>query len=609
MRASSDRLSAGSSISLRRARAWRRASRRFAVAGLLLVGVGLLRAGPVTAAGDEELRTPKDRFEFAPVPEHAFVAGLPETVQLGIWQIDPANPWPAGDQTRSAGWTSRHPTRLVEVASGRPVAGFEYDGRTGELRYAGDGARDVTVRLERADSSVASNPFRLRVLEPTHVYGDGAAAANREHHWGATVCETPMPFAACRKKLKGGRDDGAPLVLHFTPGSYRGDFFLGDRFRFVYVLGDPRNRPQLNGDALAVSRFELATIRNLALNSTRIGSQSYRNDSPVTLLLSNIRQWGETGAQNGVSNPNTATPKPWTVTVWNFEGSGMGDPGNSVHQFYVEGRPLSTFELNNVRILGTRGSSAIKATMRHISIRHSLLSVSETPGDVKSGALMHTPIDVPSVSEVIIYANRFLLYRASTEDNRAGRQGILSAAIYLRQRRVGLRGSDIPAYPNLSWDPPRSSQTSMSSPGEGWSAGPETYVSDEFWKAVRSRPITDPGNPLTFKHFVAFNRFEQLPGSLPVTVLRDDGSHAAEPVHQFGPGRALRVHPAWVERSVTFLAGNTYEGFRKPEPRINLRASEQMVEPQPGAKWPRSKDEEFPHAVTLEGELPAWFKL
>ena len=112
-----------------------------------------------------------------------------------------------------------------------------------------------------------------------------------------------------------------------------------------------------------------------------------------------------------------------------------------------------------------------------------------------------------------------------------------------------------------------------------------------------------------FKHFVGFNRFEQLPGSLPVTVLRDDGTHAAEPSHAFGPGRPLRVHPAWIERSVTFLAGNAYDGFAGEEPRIKLRTSEQMVQPRPGAKWPRSKDEEFPQAVTLEGELPAWFKL
>ena len=577
------------------------------VVAVVLTCIGSVLAGPSDAA-TADLRVPPGRFEFAPVPEHAFVAGLSETVQLGIWQLDPANPWPAGDQTRSAGWTSRFPTRLADSATGKAVSGLEYDGRTGELRYAGDGARDLSVRLERTDAPIASNTFRIRVLTPTHVYGEGAATANREHRWGAKVCEPPMTFAACRKGFKGtGMADGSPLVVHLTPGSYEGDFFLGKQ-RFVYVLGDPQKWPQLNRDSLDVARFERATFRNLALNSTRIGQQAARDDSPSSMLLSNIRQWGETAVRNGVSNPNGVTQQPWTVTVWNFEGSGMGNQGNTVHQFYIEGRPQSTFELNNVRILGTRGSSAIKTTMQHVAVRHSLLSVSETPGDVTRGDLMHTPIDVPAVSNLVVYGNRFLLYRAPTTKNKPGRQGVLSGAIYLRLRKPSLKGSDIPAYPDLSWDPPRSSQLTMSSPGEGWSAGPETYVSDDFWKAVRKRSVTDPANPLTFKHFVGFNRFEQLPGSLPVTVLRDDGTHPAEPVYQFGPGRPLRVHPAWVERSVTFLAGNEFDGFGG-QPRFELRSSEHMKEPGPGANWPRSKDEEFPQTVTVEGELPPWFKL
>ena len=51
------------------------------------------------------------------------------------------------------------------------------------------------------------------------------------------------------------------------------------------------------------------------------------------MLLSNIRQCCEIAVRNAVSNPHGVTKQPWTVTVWNFEGSGMGDPGNTVHQF------------------------------------------------------------------------------------------------------------------------------------------------------------------------------------------------------------------------------------------------------------------------------------
>jgi hypothetical protein len=99
------------------------------------------------------------------------------------------------------------------------------------------------------------------------------------------------------------------------------------------VLGDPQKWPQLNRDSLDVGRFERATFRNLALNSTRIGSPSVRDDAPSTMLLSSIRQCCEIAVRNGVSNPHGVTKQPWTVMVWNFEGSGMGDPGNTVHQF------------------------------------------------------------------------------------------------------------------------------------------------------------------------------------------------------------------------------------------------------------------------------------
>ena len=486
--------------------------------------------------------------------------------------------------------------------------GLEYDGKTGELRYAGDGARDLTVRLERTDAPIASNPFRIRVLTPTHVYGDGAGAANREHRWGAKVCEPPMKFAACRKGSKGsGASDGAPLVVHITPGSYEGDFFLGNQ-RFVYVIGDPGNWPQLNRDSLAVARFERATFRNLALNSTRIGQQAARDDSPSSHAAVEHPPMGrDRGAKRCVESESSHAS---AVDRDGLELRRLRDGRSRQHRSSVLHRGPPAIDLRaqqrahprHARIErhqdddAERGGAAQPAvgvgnTGRCDGWRPDA-HAHRRPGGVEPGGLRQ-PLSSLSRTDA---------------KNKPGRQGVLSAAIYLRLRKPGLKGSDIPAYPDLSWDPPRSSQTTMSAPGEGWSAGPETYVNDDFWKAVRKRPATDPANPLTFKHFVGFNRFEQLPGSRPITVLRDDGTRPAEPVTQFGPGRPLKVHPAWVERSVTFLAGNEFVGFGK-RPLFELRSSEHMKEPAPGANWPRSKDEDFPHAVTLDGELPAWFRL
>ena len=61
---------------------------------------------------------PGGRFEFAKIPELVLIRGLPQVVQMGFYQVDPSNPWPAGDVERASGWLSNHPTRLVDAASG-----------------------------------------------------------------------------------------------------------------------------------------------------------------------------------------------------------------------------------------------------------------------------------------------------------------------------------------------------------------------------------------------------------------------------------------------------------------------------------------------------------
>ena len=578
-------------------------------AGLVL---GVVSAGDVlmSQADAAQISVPAGRFAFALVPEQVFVAGIAETVQLGIRQVDPVNPWPAGDQTGNSGWTSRFPTHLVQASTGAAVPGFRYDGDTGALHYEGTFNGDVTVRLKRTNSATASNDFRIRVLTPTFVYGDNAAAINAEHGWNAQACEPPMSFADCRRKFRGGATDDAPLVVFVTPGSYTGDFWVSSGRRFVYMLGHPTSWPTLTGDSIAISHYELAQVRNFKLKSTRIGVGSNRKDTPSILLLSNIDQCCETRNNfNGIQSPSGLTLFPWTIRMWNLTSSAMGSPWNTFHAMYLQGRPLSELDINNIRILGTRASSAIKTTMQNVAIRHSLFSVSDKPGDPSIGLLMHVPIEVPAPSRLVVYGNEFLLYRASTVTNPVSREGILPGAIFLRQRQPGMLGSDIPAYPDLSWQPPLTSQTTMSSPGEGWSAGPQTYVNDTFWASVRAKPVTDRTNMLTFQHFVGFNVFRQLPGSLPVTVLRDDGSHPVEAIYQFGYSRALRTHPLWLERSVTFVAGNRYEGYAAGQRLYNLDSSAFVKEIEPGAKWPRTNAEEFPRVVELDGQLPTWFRL
>ena len=554
------------------------------------------------------------RFEFAALPELTFIRGIAETQPTGMFQVDYSNPWPAG-VPKAGTWRSRRPTQLVDTATNQPVNSniLTYGALTGDVHYAGTWSGDVTARIQTTDGAVKSAPFRIRVLTPTTVYGVAAAQVNTAKNWGAKVCEAPgVSFGTCRStgKFYGGGSDVAPLVIFVTAGTYSSDFFLGKK-RYVYLVGDPNAWPRFVGDTISVNLPERYVIRNFELEATRIAHGSGKPAWPMSSYFSNVRQCCETRDLNGIVNNIGSTPAPWLVQIWSFVSSGMGSKGNTKHALYLEGRPHSTLAINASQFNGSPGCSSVKTTMEHVSIRHSVFSVSQTPGALDEGLYTHTPIDVPSFSQLTVYGNTFWLWRGTTVGQPAGKSGVLHAAIFMRLRKPSL-GSDKPAYPNQSWNPPQGSQSTAASPCPPWPKSADTFVSDKFWEAVASKPIVDPTNACAFQHFIGFNRFVQLNGSLPVNVLRDDGSHPIKPASQFGRGTPLRTHPEWIERSVDYLNGNTFEGFSSSDP-IDiyvLNKSEEMTAPEPGAKWPRRAAEEFPKAVTLEDqELPPWFKL
>lgn len=562
------------------------------------------------------------RFEFGKIPELLLIRGLPQVVQLGFYQIDPANPWTPGDLDRSLGWLSNRFTRLVDAASGQPVTMFGYDERTGELSYSGAWSGDVTVRLMQLGGTVQSLPFRIRVISPTVVYGDNAVAINAEHGWAAVTCPADLiKFGACKKKFKGGATDVAPLVIYITPGSYAGqDWHLADR-PYTYVIGDPGNRPTLANDDLAGGKKAMFYIANLNLINVNITLTHALPGRTNDTVLRNLRQCCETAQNNGYSNPNKPTyADQWNVYWHQSESRGMGGTGNTTHAAYVEGRPNSLFDVNNIRVLGTRGSSAVKTTVAELNVRHSLFTVAESADDLangtcattgySSGCLMHTPIDVPGYSSVVIYGNRFEVWRGSTVGATVGRSGVLAGTIFFRLRLPTL-GSDVPNYPNISWNPPVSSQRTDLSPCLQWASGPATFTDDKFWRDVRAVPLADPLNPCTFKHYVSFNTFVQLPGSLPLRILRDDGTYPAKVTSQFSPFQdILRNHPLWAERSTSLLYGNTNIGFLEDQEIYQLDDKPNVRNVDPLAFWPRSEPEDFPRVLDdLGKELPPWFKL
>jgi hypothetical protein len=589
---------------------------------VLLMAASVLNAQPMppelTLEGGSVV--PGGRFEFAKIPELALIRGIPQVVQLGFYQIDPGNPWAAGDVERKTGWLSNHPTQLVDATTGTPVVTniVTYHEQTAELKYNGTWSGDVTVRIKKIGTSVQSEPFRIRVLTPMNVWGDQAAEINEQKGWNAVVCL--RTFSECRQVFRGGTTDVAPLVVFITPGTYGGqDWYISSR-RYSYILGDPNNRPTLLGDEISGSRKSMFYIANLNMKDAGILHSGALVGYPNTIIVRSVYQCCETRDNNGIFNPNGTTGEDvWSVYWHASESKGMGGAGNTTHAAYIEGRPKSLFDVNNVRFLGTRGSSAVKTTMNELNVRHSHFQVAESMEDLENGVcihpgpatgcLMHTPIDVPGYSNVTVYANRFLVWRGPTVGVGTARGGILAGAIFIRNRANSL-GSDTPNYPNTSWNPPVSTQRTKLPPCLRWDGTAATFVADNFWRDIRSKPLDSETNPCTFKHFVSFNHFVQLPGSLGVYALRDDGTYPNVVTSQFATTiNILRNHPLWAERSTNFLYGNTYEGFDEKRSLYQLNREPNVRNIAPLAYWPRQGPDDFPRVNEVKGELPPWFKL
>ena len=588
--------------------------------------VALLGASAVAQPQAPELTLEGEsgaRFEFARIPELVLIRGIAQIAQLGFYQVDPNNRWPPGDVEHASKWLSNRPTRLVDATTGQPVVSdiVTYGERSGELGYNGTWSGDVTVRIKEIGGTAQSDPFRIRVLTPTVVWGANAAAVNSQKGWNARVCLGS--FATCRSSnFVGGGSDVAPLVVFITPGTYGSeDWYIGTR-RFIYVLGDPGTRPTLIGDVLGGTKKQMFYIANLNMRDSHISHSGALRGAPNIMIVRNVYQCCETRDRNGLMNPATGTLEDrWEVYWHASEARGMGGVGNTTHPAYVEGRPNSIFDVNNVRILGSRGSSGIKTTMNELNVRHSVLQVAESLDEIQNGVcvhpgsstgcLMHTPIDFPGFTAATIYGNQFTVWRGPTQGVPAGRSGVLSGTMFIRHRANSL-GSDTPNYPNTSWNPPVSTQsTKLQGFCNQWSPEATTFVADKFWKDVRKVPLASETNPCTFKHYVSFNHFIQVPGSLPVFALRDDGTFPAKAAAQFDVNMIiLRNHPLWAERSTSFLFGNTYEGFGATQRKYRLDFQPHIKSIEPLAYWPRSGPDEYPRVVDdLGEELPPWFKL
>jgi len=557
-------------------------------------------------------------FRFAEIPEIVFVRGYSSTEHLGIFHIDTLNRWTPGDLDNSSGWMPRVATQL-EVSDGA-VTGVSYDPSTGILSYDGSGAGTETarVRLTAPSTGAASAEFNVRVLAPTLAWGVDAAS----RFPGIGQDSGSVRWDQMRQRLRKGASYANPNVLIITPGRYSADFYLPAGTLNLYILGEPGGRPVLVGDAVNLDGLETAYLKNLELNGTTVVTSVNLPGRTSNVYVTQVYQHDSTRDDNGFK-ASAGRPNPglqWRYWFWNFHGSQMGWGSNLRHQFYIEGRLDSHLDINNIRITGAKQCSEIKVTRPFVSIRNSYLSAVLDERNLALGMRADKTVDIASATEsVIIYNNDMV--GAFTN----ARWGTSNGLVFFHARRP-FWGSDSPAYPDVSWDPPVSSVQPGFAP-LGFTSGPETYVNPAFWDTVRSHDIVDPGNPYSYKKYVAYNRFRWLDeNGRRQSVFRDDGTAPREAAWLGSAEEVWGSAPSsWSERSVTFFANNSYEGWTIEDMRdprrwfhLDFYAMPSLVTRVGPGPWPYPPP---PRSVVFVGgerrpdqqaepiELPDWFRL
>lgn len=563
-------------------------------------------------------------FQFSEIPEIVFVRGYAETEHLGIFHLDTLNRWRPGDLQNQAGWKPRVTTELDFVAGS--LSGVQYDPDSGILSYdgSGSGSQTATVTLSAPSEGAVSQEFNVRVLEPTLVYGPDA-----ERRFPAVGLDSSTTsWADMQKQLRGDAPYEDPNVLMLTAGTFADNFYIGSGKRNLYILGEPGSRPVFRGSHLPIANVETAYLKNLELWETYVDGGSSFTDRPVNIYITKVYQHDSVKNRNGFStnsyegsNPYGIVTPPgvWRHWFWNFTGSQMGGNGALNHHFYIQGRPNTYLIVNNMLITGSCECSVLKSTRYNNIVRNSLISSLLDPDKPLVGLRSDKLLDFASASEVVVYNNEFIGANSLEK-------GGLTAFIHFRARRHWW-GADSPSYPDVSWSPARTSNYGGGyfAP-EGFTAGPETFVNPAFWDTVSAYDLSDPQNPYTFKKYISYNTFRWVDeGHRRSPAIRDDGTAPRHAAYQFSNAEVWGTVPEnWVERSVMFLANNSYSGWtaedsEDPDRWINVTWStpEDLVEKIGPGPWayptpPRTAvhlgGDMGPAATADPIELPIWFR-
>ena len=413
---------------------------------------------------------------------------------------------------------------------------------------------------------------------PTHVFGQGAREYAAAKGWtAATIIEGGM--LNYPKGPAGTTPENARHIV-VTPGAYGPDveFGLGPKRSYVTIEGAPEGRPVLFANGQSSLGLGLASelkIRNLELSATPI-LWIQNETTPCNVEIGpGVFQHGV--IRNGVFNGGRRTKFPQLTYIHDAEFDGNGSYGNTMHGMYLEARPDHRLVIEDCEFYGGRGCTQVKTALMTVEIRRNKFFTKsrKNPADT-AGSMISL---IPPTKGCIIADNEFEMWRnpdpaANNKPSYVVPHGLYNPPIH-RQNRRTMVGCDMPAYPDVSWDPPVSS-FGGNDPGGGWSPKCETYVDDAFWAEVEAGWAQPETSPFTFPCYISGNLFRVTAGSRPCLWLRDNGTLPFAAPYQFATSNIARRAPArFHERSVTFYALNRFEGevIRKPDmrPRRGIR--------------------------------------
>ena len=518
-------------------------------------------------------------FAFAEVPDVVFVRGEADTEFLGIYQLDPDNRYTPGDLVNAAKWSAKKPCSV----SGSLPKGVTYDAAAATLKYDGSGSGSETATIQLQHAALKSNSFTVRVVVPTVTFGTGATYDFDYGADGALAWEN-----AIRALNK------TDNVLYVAPGTYA-DCTYGwtpkNQTSVIIVGGTPRPKivkpTSVNQTGISFGDgVQYVYVKNVELDGFSLTERNHT--SHPTIVVNRVFLHDHTGSGlvfGDDGNTTATTHRFWLV---NSELARMGQ-GNAYHNIYCHGRGATYLHANNIRSYASNGSSNFKATTRNITVHNAYFGTLDDWANPSTATWSGPHCDHMAAGEHIYYNNHFKLARSTTLG------GTSYGGIFLRARR-SLTGCDEPPY------------------------GSTQFLDPAFWQQVSAKPMTDPQNPHSFRHYMAFNDFEWVvvdTDNKEGPAFSDAGTYPREAPYQFANcSKFLSVPSGWVERSVSFFLNNDFSSFSADNQLFDPDQVEcQDASSEAGAQYPPPTR----HVVEVGGNdkqaapvkpvaIPSWFK-